>query len=143
MCCRHALALIRVSVFRTVVMPPKRTAPRKPPQKVLRKVVKARTPTPTPEPDSEDEYNTAVSSWTSEDLEGFCSIQKRATLLSLRDASHIYVFEDATGDEDVTPNSVTATQLIDLLNGTLERGEGNSCLVLGPRGSGKTLVSSS
>lgn len=32
-------------------------------------------------------------------------------------------------------------QLINLLTGTVERGEGNSCLVLGAKGSGKTRVS--
>lgn len=38
-----------------------------------------------------------------------------------------------------TPTS----QLCSLLRGTVERGEGNSCLVLGSRGSGKTRVSAS
>ena len=32
-------------------------------------------------------------------------------------------------------------QLVELVNGTTQRHEGNSCLVLGPRGSGKSRVS--
>ncbi|KAJ7498892.1 hypothetical protein FB451DRAFT_1334485 [Mycena latifolia] len=35
-------------------------------------------------------------------------------------------------------NDIAVRQLSDLLKGTIVRGEGNSCLVLGPRGSGKT-----
>jgi len=31
-------------------------------------------------------------------------------------------------------------QLSELIQGTITRGEGNSCIVLGPRGSGKTRV---
>jgi hypothetical protein len=34
----------------------------------------------------------------------------------------------------------TVGSLLDLLKGTVLRGEGNSCLLLGPRGSGKTMV---
>jgi hypothetical protein len=47
-------------------------------------------------------------------------------------------------DEDVVLgpiNTAAFSQLKDLLVGTVSRGEGNSCFVLGPRGSGKTVVS--
>lgn len=47
-------------------------------------------------------------------------------------------------DEDASlglTNMVASQQLKDLLAGTVTRGEGNSCFVLGPRGSGKTAVS--
>jgi len=40
------------------------------------------------------------------------------------------------GEENEAVNS-----LLSLLQGTIIRGEGNSCVVLGPRGSGKTTVS--
>jgi origin recognition complex subunit 4 len=46
-------------------------------------------------------------------------------------------------DEDASlgPTNTTASQqLNDLLTGTVTRGEGNSCFVLGPRGSGKTAI---
>ncbi|KAJ7283624.1 origin recognition complex subunit 4 C-terminus-domain-containing protein [Mycena rebaudengoi] len=37
-------------------------------------------------------------------------------------------------------NALALKQLSDLLEGTVARGEGNSCLLLGPRGSGKTRI---
>ncbi|KAJ7228601.1 origin recognition complex subunit 4 C-terminus-domain-containing protein [Mycena pura] len=43
-------------------------------------------------------------------------------------------------DDDDSTNRITSKQLIDLLRGTVVRGEGNSCLLLGPRGSGKTSI---
>ncbi len=46
-------------------------------------------------------------------------------------------------DENGGPsaNAVALEELKALLTGTLERGEGNSCLLIGPRGSGKSRVS--
>lgn len=44
------------------------------------------------------------------------------------------------GSEDEKDESLK--HLVNLLTGTVERGEGNSCLVLGAKGSGKTRVSS-
>ncbi|KAJ6539376.1 origin recognition complex subunit 4 C-terminus-domain-containing protein [Mycena capillaripes] len=46
---------------------------------------------------------------------------------------------DLVEDEEST-NSIALKQLGDLLRGTVARGEGNSCLLLGPRGSGKTRI---
>ncbi|KAF9268010.1 hypothetical protein L218DRAFT_970195 [Marasmius fiardii PR-910] len=43
-------------------------------------------------------------------------------------------------DESEDTNDVAAKQVAGLLEGTALRGEGNSCMVLGPRGSGKTQI---
>ena len=37
-------------------------------------------------------------------------------------------------------NDTASKQLSDLINGSVTRAEGNSCLLLGPRGSGKSRV---
>ncbi|KAI6113651.1 origin recognition complex subunit 4 C-terminus-domain-containing protein [Pisolithus thermaeus] len=64
-------------------------------------------------------------------------LQQRATLASLQTPNPF-----AEEDNDVPPSAnVTASrQLQDLLFGSVTRGEGNSCLLLGPRGSGKTKI---
>ncbi|KLO14955.1 hypothetical protein SCHPADRAFT_902813 [Schizopora paradoxa] len=61
------------------------------------------------------------------------SSQKQACLAALHDPPL------APDDEDVV-NNLALKQLTDLMRGTVERGEGNSCLVLGPAGSGKTRI---
>lgn len=73
--------------------------------------------------------------------------QKRAILKALQELS-VLPDESATpeaddDEEDVQPstNALAYEQLTSLLKGTVERGEGNSCMVIGPRGSGKTQVS--
>jgi origin recognition complex subunit 4 len=69
--------------------------------------------------------------------------QKRAILCALRnppDFIHTDHEDSETEDDGPLTNDVAFQQLTDLLNGTVVRGEGNSCLLLGPRGSGKTLV---
>lgn len=43
---------------------------------------------------------------------------------------------------EISPNSIAIQELADLIDGTVHRAEGNSCLILGPRGSGKSTVSS-
>ncbi|KAG2042816.1 origin recognition complex subunit 4 C-terminus-domain-containing protein [Suillus americanus] len=63
-------------------------------------------------------------------------LQKCAMLLELQNCS-------MESDEDVIlgpTNTAASQQLKDLLAGTVTRGEGNSCFVLGPRGSGKTAI---
>lgn len=61
-------------------------------------------------------------------------LQRRAILDAIRSSA-------SSGDEGDSSTNVTAyTQLHSLLHGTTTRGEGNSCLLLGPRGSGKTSV---
>ncbi|KAG2348939.1 hypothetical protein BDR05DRAFT_924752 [Suillus weaverae] len=63
-------------------------------------------------------------------------LQKHAMLLELQNCS-------MECDEDAIlgpTNTAASQQLKDLLAGTVTRGEGNSCFVLGPRGSGKTAI---
>ncbi|KAG6831601.1 hypothetical protein H0H92_009074 [Tricholoma furcatifolium] len=64
--------------------------------------------------------------------------QKRAILKAAQCPSHVGV--DESNEEEPCTNDVAAQQLTSLLNGTITRGEGNSCLVLGPRGSGKSRL---
>ncbi|PCH41003.1 hypothetical protein WOLCODRAFT_99699 [Wolfiporia cocos MD-104 SS10] len=68
--------------------------------------------------------------------------QQRAILRSLRDVPQIDEIELAVEEEDGGPstNAVAYEQLSDLLTGTVMRGEGNSCLLIGPRGSSKTRL---
>ncbi|KAJ7276432.1 origin recognition complex subunit 4 C-terminus-domain-containing protein [Mycena haematopus] len=47
---------------------------------------------------------------------------------------------DLVDEEEESTNHTALKQLSDLLEGTVVRGEGNSCLLLGPRGSGKTRI---
>lgn len=62
--------------------------------------------------------------------------QKHAILRSLWMACcHNSIWSDANN-----PNEEALTLLKDLFTATIQRGEGNSCLVLGPRSSGKTCV---
>ena len=66
--------------------------------------------------------------------------QKRAILHALHHPeTAIFNQEDENGEPSA--NAVALEQLKALLTGTLERGEGNSCLLIGPRGSGKSRVS--
>ncbi|KAH7929476.1 hypothetical protein BV22DRAFT_989038, partial [Leucogyrophana mollusca] len=65
-------------------------------------------------------------------------LQKRATLSALQDNSSTVVEE--SGSKEPNTNNLAFGQLRDLLAGTVNRGEGNSCLLLGPRGSGKTSL---
>lgn len=64
--------------------------------------------------------------------------QKRAIMAALRDPPEI----DPEDDQDERPsaNELAYSDLCDLLTGSVVRGEGNSCLLIGPRGSGKTRV---
>ena len=69
--------------------------------------------------------------------------QKKAILRALHHGAHMAFHgdEDEENEEDETAtNEVAFQQVTDLLIGTVTRGEGNSCLLLGPRGSGKTSV---
>ena len=47
---------------------------------------------------------------------------------------------DNDRDGDPPANDLAYDDLCDLLTGSIVRGEGNSCLLIGPRGSGKTRV---
>ncbi|TDL29491.1 hypothetical protein BD410DRAFT_679314, partial [Rickenella mellea] len=43
-------------------------------------------------------------------------------------------------DTEPPANNIALHQLTELLKGSVERGEGNSCLIIGPKGSGKTRI---
>ena len=64
--------------------------------------------------------------------------QKRAIMAALRNPPEL----DAEDDQDETPstNELAYDDLCDLFTGGVARGEGNSCVLIGPRGSGKTRV---
>ena len=64
--------------------------------------------------------------------------QKRVIMAALRNPPEI----DMEGGDDERPctNELAYNDLCDLLTGSVVRGEGNSCLLIGPRGSGKTRV---
>ncbi|OBZ70447.1 Origin recognition complex subunit 4 [Grifola frondosa] len=64
--------------------------------------------------------------------------QRRAVLRSLQNIPEVKASE--VGDDEAPTNAVAYEQLCDLLKGTVLRGEGNSCLLIGPRASGKTHV---
>jgi len=76
-------------------------------------------------------------------LHSCLNAQKRAILYALQnppDTSRNHEDDEDEGDDEPPTNDVAFQQLTDLLDGTISRGEGNSCLLLGPRGSGKTRV---
>lgn len=64
-------------------------------------------------------------------------LQKRAVLNALQSSLSSEEIDDHSY---LSTNATSYAQLHDLLHGTTSRGEGNSCLLLGPRGSGKTSV---
>lgn len=73
------------------------------------------------------------------------SAQKLAILHALRsppsiDYSAISFEADDSEDEDEPANVTSLQQLEALLSGTIARSEGNSCLLVGPAGSGKSRV---
>ena len=66
--------------------------------------------------------------------------QKRSIFHALHDPkTAVFDGEDENGAPSA--NAVALEQLNALFTGTSERGEGNSCLLIGPRGSGKSRVS--
>ncbi|KAG6836517.1 hypothetical protein H0H93_007194 [Arthromyces matolae] len=69
----------------------------------------------------------------------YLDAQKKAILQALQQPPE--VISENKEDEMLSTNRVSAEQLTGLLSGTIHRGEGNSCLVLGPRGSGKSRAS--
>ncbi|KZT66022.1 hypothetical protein DAEQUDRAFT_740293 [Daedalea quercina L-15889] len=68
--------------------------------------------------------------------------KQRAILRSLYDVPDIAAEQTDDGEDDEGPptNAVALEELSNLLRGTVLRGEGNSCLLMGPRGSGKTRI---
>lgn len=75
-------------------------------------------------------------------LHSCLNAQKRAILAALQDPAYYGGDnEDEGDDEQPYANTASFEELSSLLTGTVDRGEGNSCLVLGPRSSGKSRVS--
>jgi origin recognition complex subunit 4 len=67
--------------------------------------------------------------------------QRTAIMAALRNPPDLNE-DDSDDDQNVSSTNLTAYENIcDLLIGTIKRGEGNSCMIIGPRGSGKTRVS--
>ena len=71
-----------------------------------------------------------------ENLSLLLSAQKRVVMASLKISS----LQTSHVDDGPSVNDSAIQQLQDLLKGTTERAEGNSCLLLGPRGTGKSRV---
>jgi origin recognition complex subunit 4 len=69
-------------------------------------------------------------------LHSCLNAQKRAILRTLQ---HPTARVDDSDNPSV--NEIASRQLADLIEGTTMRAEGNSCILLGPRGSGKSRVS--
>lgn len=70
-------------------------------------------------------------------LHSCLNAQKRAILRTLQRPSA----QAIEGDNPFVVNEFATRQLADLIEGTMMRAEGNSCILLGPRGSGKSRVS--
>lgn len=68
----------------------------------------------------------------------YLNAQKRVILDAILAPTHggLHISED----DEPAANAATLQQLGSLLGGTIRRGEGNSCLIIGPAGSGKTKV---
>ncbi|KAJ7781211.1 origin recognition complex subunit 4 C-terminus-domain-containing protein [Mycena metata] len=65
--------------------------------------------------------------------QNYLDAQKREILRAIQNPPDVV-------DDEESANRIAHKQLSDLLKGTVVRGEGNSCLLLGPRGSGKTRI---
>jgi origin recognition complex subunit 4 len=76
------------------------------------------------------------------DLYPCLNAQKRAILRALQNPPVSGEEEDDDEELGAPSNVVALQQLSELFEGTTERAESNSCIVLGPIGSGKTHVSS-
>ncbi|KAI0355340.1 hypothetical protein OH77DRAFT_1403202 [Trametes cingulata] len=74
-------------------------------------------------------------------LHPLLALQKRAILHALREPPAIDERALYPAESEHPPtNTLAAEQLSALLRGTVARGEGNSCLLIGPAGSGKTQL---
>lgn len=70
-----------------------------------------------------------------------CLLAQKHAILHALHYPKTAVFDKVDENSEPSANAVALEQLKALLTGTLERGEGNSCLLIGPRGSGKSRVS--
>ncbi|KAF8913928.1 origin recognition complex subunit 4 C-terminus-domain-containing protein [Gymnopilus junonius] len=78
--------------------------------------------------------STDTSSALPEHLDFSLRLQKRAIFRSLRSS------KQQTFNAEPSVNDIATRQLADLVDGTMTRAEGNSCLLLGPRSSGKSKM---
>jgi origin recognition complex subunit 4 len=69
-------------------------------------------------------------------LHSCLNAQKRAILRTLQHPT-----ARVDDSDNLFVNEIASRQLADLIEGTTMRAEGNSCILLGPRGSGKSRVS--
>ena len=69
-------------------------------------------------------------------LHSCLNAQKRAILRTLQHPT-----ARVNNSDNLSVNEIASRQLADLIEGTTMRAEGNSCILLGPRGSGKSRVS--
>jgi hypothetical protein len=139
----------------------KTSAVRTPPSRLEENVVPALVPPPSPSkalpatPNKSPNRGKAVATLQASPsrlprslpshLHHYLGAQKRATLRALQEISVLPGQANSTegSGEEAGPstNEVAYEQMCSLLKGTVERGEGNSCMVIGPRGSGKTQAS--
>jgi origin recognition complex subunit 4 len=116
---------------------PKQTAKRKP-----FPVKQHVTPRSSPSPISRPSSPTRLYSQLPSHLHACLNAQKRAILRALQKPPDLcQKAEEGVDDQEPETNAIAFKQLTELLNGTVTRDEGNSCLLLGPRGSGKSRVS--
>lgn len=78
--------------------------------------------------------STDCSFTSPEHAESSLNAQKRIILKSLQNS------KQGALNAEPSVNGIAAQQLADLVDGTVTRAEGNSCLLLGPRSSGKSKV---
>ncbi|TRM67525.1 origin recognition complex subunit 4 C-terminus-domain-containing protein [Schizophyllum amplum] len=94
---------------------------------------------PTKRPPSPTKLPPALASTLVQSL----AAQKSAVLRAVNSHNGIDFTEPediAPEEEEAHPNETTLHDLTALLHGTVSRGEGNSCFVLGPPGSGKSAI---
>ncbi|KAJ7771401.1 origin recognition complex subunit 4 C-terminus-domain-containing protein [Mycena maculata] len=113
---------------------PENRAPSSPIPFVSRQASSPSPVEPGPHEEALDSPLTPLTSSKFSNLPRCLNAQKREILRSIQ-------HPPAVLDEDEeSANHIALKQLSDLLQGTITRGEGNSCLLIGPRGSGKTRI---
>ena len=146
---------------------PTRSIPRPTAKSSPRRVARPRSPSPEVDPDEEPAHGFARPATSVEEylpsptkpaqkekaarsrqfralpaeLEPCLEAQKKAALQALHQISVTPQTPEGEDGAQLSTNVLAYEQLRNLLKGTIERGEGNSCLVVGPKGSGKTQVS--
>ncbi|KAF8655314.1 hypothetical protein AX16_003211 [Volvariella volvacea WC 439] len=69
-----------------------------------------------------------------------CLIRQKQNILNALRRPPLFHGLGDKDDDGPTMNEVACNQLKNLLDGTVNRGEGNSCLIMGPRGTGKSRL---